>query len=71
VITEGLLMYLDAADVASLARDLCRPGIDGWIFDLLSPAVRNDIMRGMKRELKHAPMQFAPPDGVAFFERLG
>ena len=71
VITEGLLMYLDDASVGSLARDLCRPGVESWLFDILSPAVRNDIMRGMKRELKQAPMQFAPSDGVAFFERLG
>jgi methyltransferase (TIGR00027 family) len=71
VITEGLLMYLDDASAGSLARDLCRPSVEGWIFDILSPAVRSDIMRGMKRELKQAPMQFAPSDGVAFFERLG
>lgn len=71
VITEGLLMYLDDASVASLARDLCRPGVESWVFDILSPAVRSDIMRGMKRELKQAPMHFAPSDGVAFFERLG
>ncbi len=71
VITEGLLMYLDDASAGSLARDLCRPGVDSWVFDILSPAVRKDIMRGMKRELKQAPMHFAPSDGVAFFERLG
>ena len=71
VITEGLLMYLDDASAASLARDLCRPGVESWVFDILSPAVRSDIMRAMKRELKKAPMNFAPSDGVAFFERLG
>jgi hypothetical protein len=29
------------------------------------------VKRGMGRHLENAPMKFAPPEGLAFFEKLG
>jgi len=71
VLTEGLLMYLDDALVEGLARDLARPAVAWWAFDLLSPATRDLVMRAMSVDLANAPMRFAPPNGVAFFEERG
>ena len=72
VIAEGLLVYLEAEVVVALARELaaCR-NVRWWIFDLASPNLIKGIQRAMKSVLKHAPMRFAPSNGVAFFESLG
>jgi methyltransferase (TIGR00027 family) len=72
VITEGLLVYLDEATVASLGRDLlARAPFQWWITDLSSPGVVAMMQKKMGRELENAPMKFAPENGVAFFEALG
>jgi hypothetical protein len=72
VLTEGLLAYLDDEAVRVLARDFAsRPAICWWILDVTSPAIRRMIVKGMGAHLDNAPMKFAPPDGVAFFEKLG
>jgi len=72
VITEGLLIYLDEAVVRSLGRDLlARPSIRWWMVDLASPTILTMIQKGMGSHLDNSPMKFAPPDGVAFFEKLG
>jgi methyltransferase (TIGR00027 family) len=72
VITEGLLTYLDDETVRALGRDLlARAAIRWWILDVASPAILQMMIRGMGRHLDQAPMKFAPPDGVAFFEALG
>lgn len=72
VVTEGLLTYLDDEEVRTLARELAaHPGIRWWITDVSSPAIREMIERGMGAHLDNAPMKFAPPNGVAFFESLG
>jgi methyltransferase (TIGR00027 family) len=73
VITEGLLIYLDDDAVRGLARDLAsRVEVQGWIADLVSPAV----LQMMRRQLHHqlssdAEMRFAPENGVSFFAPLG
>jgi len=72
VITEGLLVYLDADEVRALSKSLLeRPQVGTWIIDLASPAVLARLRRGMGRHLANAPMKFAPPEGLAFFEALG
>jgi O-methyltransferase involved in polyketide biosynthesis len=71
IITEGLLMYLREETVRSLAHDLGRPEVAWWVFEILSPPIRDAIMKSMKAELANAPMVFAPANGVAFFEALG
>jgi methyltransferase (TIGR00027 family) len=72
VITKGLLLYLEEAQVRSLALDLRnQAGIFGWILDLASPAVLKMTKKSMAPQLTNAPMKFGPANGVAFFEDLG
>jgi methyltransferase (TIGR00027 family) len=70
VITEGLLPYLERGLVKNLGRDLvARSAVRWWISDLLSPAVVEMLKKDPAFE--RAPMRFAPPEGVAFFEAMG
>ncbi|MDP9082777.1 MAG: SAM-dependent methyltransferase [Pseudomonadota bacterium] len=72
VITEGLLLYLDDAQVRALTMDLAaQAGIRRWILDLASPGVLEMMRKGMGAHLTNAPMKFGPPNGVAYFEELG
>jgi methyltransferase (TIGR00027 family) len=72
VITEGLLLYLEEAQVRTLAMDVgAEAGIRGWILDLASPALLKMMKKSMGPQLANAPMKFAPANGVAFFEDLG
>jgi methyltransferase (TIGR00027 family) len=72
VITEGLLTYLEDDVVRSIGRDLgSRAPIRWWILDVVSPAILQMLKKGMGNQLVNAPMKFAPPNGVAFFEALG
>lgn len=72
VLTEGLVLYLDDALVAELARafSACAP-IRYWILDFNSPRIQREMMQSMSSLLGNAPFKFAPPNGVAFFENLG
>jgi methyltransferase (TIGR00027 family) len=72
VITEGLLLYLEEAQVRSLAMDVgAQASVRWWILDLASPAVLEMMKKGMGSQLANAPMKFGPANGVAFFEDLG
>jgi methyltransferase (TIGR00027 family) len=72
VISEGLVVYLDADVVRALATDLLsRPAIRWWLLDLASPELRQMMMKTMGEQLASAPLKFAPPNGVAYFEALG
>ncbi len=72
VITEGLVIYLEEALVAALGRAFrANPAIRFWILDFNSPRIKKDMVRRMGRLLGNAPLKFAPPNGVAFFENLG
>ena len=74
VVTEGLLLYLTATDVASLARALAEPPpFQRWLFDLHSPGLIRMLMKQLGDELlaANAPMQFGPPEGPEFFAPLG
>jgi methyltransferase (TIGR00027 family) len=72
VLTEGLLVYLDDAQVSGLSRDLTAlAGVRSWILDLGSPAILQMMRKGMGATLKNAPLKFAPENGIAFFEALG
>jgi len=72
VITEGVLVYLDAAVVDALARELlARTTVHWWILDVASPGIVDVIRRGMAEHIANAPLRFAPADGVAFFESRG
>lgn len=74
VITEGLLVYLRAEQVAELARDLhARPAVGRWLIDLATPRLLEMLRRTWGRELMagNAPMQFAPAEGTAWFAEFG
>jgi methyltransferase (TIGR00027 family) len=73
VLTEGVIPYLTAEDVAAMARDLrSRPEVRSWIVDYFS----RDVLRyrersGMSKKMKNAPFRFAPDDWFGFFEERG
>jgi methyltransferase (TIGR00027 family) len=77
VITEGLVIYLTAEQVGTLARDLAAvPCFRRWLLDLPSP----DLLRILNRDWRptlaqleqgNAPFRFAPAEGTAFFRPFG
>lgn len=74
VITEGLLIYLTAEQVGSLARDIhSMQCAIWWLFDLASKRLLHIMNRYWGRAVKagNAPFQFAPAEGTAFFEKFG
>jgi methyltransferase (TIGR00027 family) len=72
VIAEGLLVYLKEAQVRALAMDLfAQAAVRWWILDLASPELVEMLRKSMGWHLASAPMVFAPPNGVAYFEALG
>lgn len=72
-ITEGLLIYLEAEDVAALARDLHAAGVQRWLSDLASPVLLKLLERswGPKLRDSNAPFRFAPRESTAFFAPFG
>jgi methyltransferase (TIGR00027 family) len=74
VITEGLLVYLTAEQVTSLARALhAEPAIRWWISDVASPRLLAMMKKQWGKTLTagNAPFQFGPADSAAFFASLG
>jgi methyltransferase (TIGR00027 family) len=74
VVTEGLLVYLDEARVASLADGLrTRPSMRRWILESISPEVLKRNMRAWGKVLTkaNAEWKFARPDGFDFFRPRG
>ena len=74
VITEGLLVYLTADDVAALARDLHDVAhARWWLSDLASPLLLKFLEKKWSKRLKsgNAPFQFAPAEGTGFFAAFG
>ncbi len=72
VLAEGFLIYLEEPQVRTLALDLAaRREIRWWVLDIASPAVMQMMLKQMGKLLANAPMKFAPPNGVGYFEALG
>ena len=74
VMAEGLLIYLDAEEVGSLADDLAAcEHFGSWIVDLVSPCQLRLMQRGMGKQLGEAgaPFRFGPIEGPDFFARSG
>ena len=74
VVSEGLIVYLTAEQVAGLAEDLAAPaGFRWWTHDLMSPGLRKMVMRQIGSLLNEAraPLQFSPEEGPGFFVRYG
>jgi methyltransferase (TIGR00027 family) len=74
VITEGLLIYLTAEQVSAIARQIYQQReVRWWLIDLATPLLLQILSRSWQPQLAAAssPMQFAPPEGTAFFAPLG
>ena len=74
VITEGLLVYLEAAQVAELARDLHDIArAQWWLTDLASPMLLKFLEKQWQPKLRqgNAPFQFGPAEGTGFFAAHG
>jgi methyltransferase (TIGR00027 family) len=69
-ISEGLLIYFSAEEVASLAEDLAAGSqFKNWIIDLASPGQLKLMQLTMGKQLSEAgaAFKFGPPDGPTFF----
>lgn len=74
VITEGLLVYLEADDVAALARDLHDVArARWWLSDLASPALLKQLEKTWSPQVRagNAPFLFGPRENTAFFAPFG
>jgi len=74
VVSEGLLVYLEPDEVASLARDLhAAPSFGRWLIDLASPKLLKMMKRRYSRgmDVEKVPFRFGPAEGPAFFEPHG
>ncbi len=74
ILTEGLLIYLSAEEVAFLAQDLAADShFQRWIVDLASPGLLRMMQRTTGKQLSQvgAPFKFGPAEGPAFFTPLG
>jgi methyltransferase (TIGR00027 family) len=74
VVSEGLLIYLDADQVASLADDLhAQPSFQWWLFDLASPRLLKMMSKqwGKNVEAGDAQFKFGPAESTKFFEPHG
>jgi methyltransferase (TIGR00027 family) len=74
VISEGLLIYFTAEQVATLAADLRQAGnLRYWIIDVVSPGLLRMIQKHTHSQFgkEVTPLQFAPQDGPLFYQRNG
>jgi len=74
IISEGLIVYLTADEVCSLARDLAaRPSFQRWATDLVSPRLLAMLQKQVGKSLAQAgsPLKFGPEKGPVYFEDCG
>lgn len=74
IASEGLLIYFEEEEVASLARDLgVGKQFRSWIVDLASPGQLKLMQRTTGKELSEAgaAFKFGPLDGAQFFTPHG
>jgi len=72
VITEGLLTYLQAEQVAQLSQALSAPAsFHWWLIDLASPELLKRLNQTWSKALARAPLIFGPAEGTKFFEPHG
>ena len=74
IISEGLIVYLTADEVSTLARDLAAPpSFKRWATDLRSPRLLTMLQKQVGSQLGQAgaPRKFAPEQGPAFFTEYG
>jgi methyltransferase (TIGR00027 family) len=73
-ISEGLLVYLSAEQVGSLARAIHSVSrAKWWLFDLASPTLLPIMNKSWGKAVAAggAPFQFAPEESTGFFDRFG
>ncbi len=71
VLSEGLSMYLEAADIVALSGAIKRPEVAWWMLDFAFPGLKTQINKNIAGISQNAPFKFAPENGLAFFEDLG
>ena len=74
IVSEGLLIYLPAEEVRSLARDLVAPpSFRSWVLDLASPGLLKMIQKDSGGQLSAAgaALKFGPWEGPEFFVPCG
>ena len=74
VISEGLIVYLTADEVCSLAKDLAaQRSFERWATDLVSPRLLTMLQKQVGTSLAQAgsPLKFGPEKGPAYFEDCG
>ncbi len=74
VVSEGLVCYLEPADVTSLGKDLATPPtFRRWVLDLMSPGLLKMLMKSWAGHFDFAgsPLKFAPAEGPGFFKLAG
>jgi methyltransferase (TIGR00027 family) len=74
VVTEGLIIYFTADEVASLAQDLARPAsFQRWTTDVASPGLLAMLQKNLGGPLGQggAALKFGPEEGPGFFARFG
>ena len=79
VVTEGLLIYLDDAEVKALAADLHQPAaFKRWLLDIASPELLKLLARQGTTRADHSlpgsrqvQFKFAPVEHLEFFRPLG
>jgi methyltransferase (TIGR00027 family) len=74
IVTEGLLIYWTAEQVAALARDLAAPpGFQRWALDVASPGLVRMLQKHMGEQLGRggAVLRFGPEEGPHFYEPHG
>src|SRR5262249_52349930 len=74
ILSEGLIIYLTADEVCSLARDLAAaPSFQRWATDLVSPRLLKMLLKQVGTPLAQAgsPLKFAPEKGPAYFGGCG
>lgn len=74
VVSEGLIVYMEADGAAELARDLsAQSSFRFWVTDLTSPALLKMLQKAIGGPLVAAgsPLKFAPQEGPEFFARYG
>jgi|ERR1043166_5463836 methyltransferase (TIGR00027 family) len=74
IITEGLVLYLTAEEVGSLATDLAaEKPFQYWVLDIVSPALLKLMLKKMGKPLEDAaaPLKFASAEGPDFFRTFG
>jgi methyltransferase (TIGR00027 family) len=74
VVTEGVLLYMTPEQVTALAIDLsAQPQCRCWLTDLPSPEALHLLQQHLGQPTEHgsAKLQFAPPEGIDFFQKYG